>query len=253
MTSFSPQQIESISLSFERAEPLEILRWAWETFGTRAAFGTSFQGAGLVAMDIAYRHGLRFPLFTIDTGLLFPETLELKRKIEERLGVEIESLTPELTVEQQAEVYGAELWKRDPDHCCYMRKVEPLQKKLAHLDAWITGLRREQSETRQSIGIVELYEFDEATGKNIVKINPMSNWSRAQVWDYIKQNNLPYHPLHDLGYRSIGCVPCTRPVGEGDSERAGRWTGFNKTECGLHTFMKKREVLGRTNTVNGSR
>jgi phosphoadenosine phosphosulfate reductase len=244
---FTPQQIESISLGFERSAPLEILRWAWETLGERAAFGTSFQGAGLVAMDIAYKHGLRFPIFTIDTGLLFPETLELKKKIEERLGAPIEPLVPELTVEEQADVYGAELWKCDPDACCWMRKVEPLQKKLAQLDGWLTGLRREQSEARKGIGIVELYEFDEATGKNIVKINPMSNWSRAQVWDYIRQNHIPYNPLQDQGYRSIGCVPCTHAISAADSERAGRWTGFHKTECGLHTFMKKQQIIAARN------
>jgi phosphoadenosine phosphosulfate reductase len=143
-------------------------------------------------------------------------------------------------VEQQAEAQGPELWKSNPDLCCTMRKVLPLQSKLADLDCWITGLRRQQSDTRASIGIIELYALDQATGRDIVKLNPMANWSREAVWDYIKKNNIPYNPLHDQGYRSIGCWPCTKASAGGENERAGRWTGFNKVECGIHTFMSKK-------------
>ena len=121
-----------------------------------------------------------------------------------------------------------------------MRKVQPLRDKLSDLDCWITGLRRQQSDTRSSIGIIELYAFDEAAGKDIVKLNPMADWSRDDVWKYIQQHKIPYNPLHDQGYRSIGCAPCTQKTGVDDNERAGRWIGFNKVECGIHTFMSKK-------------
>jgi len=232
-----PELIRRKSAEFESAGLADILRWAWETFGVRAAIGTSFQGAGLVVMHTAHTEGFRFPVFTIDTGLLFSETLALKARIEELFGVKIESLVPERTVDEQALDLGPELWKTKPDLCCSLRKVVPLQKKLSTLDVWITGLRRQQSETRGATQIVELYHFDVLRDKYIVKLNPMANWSRDQVLEYIARHELPTNPLAAQGYRSIGCRPCTRPVGEGDAERAGRWTGFDKSECGIHTFL----------------
>jgi phosphoadenosine phosphosulfate reductase len=222
---------------FEGAPLRDILAWAWDTYGERAAIGTSFQGAGLVAMHTAYANGFRFPVFTIDTGLLFPETLALKSEIEQRLGITIESLHPEQTVEQQDAELGPELWKSKPDLCCSLRKVIPLQKKLATLDVWITGLRRQQNETRESTRIVELYHFDVLRDRYIIKMNPMAGWTRDEVQSYIQKHNLPVNALAAQGYRSIGCQPCTRPVAEGESERAGRWTGFDKSECGIHTFL----------------
>lgn len=217
-----------------------ILSWAWEKFGERAAIGTSFQGAGLVMIHIALTHGLRFPVFTIDTGLLFAETIELRTRLESFFNITIEPLIPEQTVEKQAAAHGPELWSRDPDLCCTLRKVMPLRARLEELDCWITGLRRQQSNTRSGIGVLERYTFDEDTGREIFKLNPMAAWSREAVWDYLKQHSIPYNPLHDRGYRSIGCHPCTRVAGGGEDERAGRWTGFNKTECGIHTFLGQR-------------
>ena len=121
--------------------------------------------------------------------------------------------------------------------CCTLRKVLPLQKRLGGLDVWITGLRRQQSEGRERTQIAELYHFDVLRDRCILKLNPMANWSRDQVQDYLREHNIPTNPLASRGYRSIGCVPCTRAVGEGDDERAGRWTGFDKGECGIHTFL----------------
>jgi phosphoadenosine phosphosulfate reductase len=236
----SVQELKALNAQFATAPTEQILRWAWERFGPRAAIGTSFQGAGLVIMHLAKRHDLRFPIFTLDTGLLFPETYELRRRLEDFLGQPIEGLEPDLTVEEQERAHGPALWKRDPDLCCTIRKVLPLQTKLADLDCWITGLRRQQSETRAGIGVVEVYVVDAAAGREIVKLNPLAHWTREAVWDYIREHGLPYNPLHDQGYRSIGCWPCTRKVGERDGERAGRWTGFNKTECGIHTFLPKK-------------
>lgn len=235
-----PGDLVALNERFDHAPTEEILRWAWERFGTRAGIGTSFQGAGLVMIDIARKSGFNFPVFTIDTGLLFPETVALKARLEQHFGFTIEQLVPDLTVDQQAASVGPELWKSDPDLCCTMRKVVPLQNRLADLDCWITGLRRQQSDTRSGIGVLELYVFDESTGREIVKLNPMAGWSREGVWKYLHDQKIPYNPLHDQGYRSIGCWPCTNKDSGGENERAGRWTGFNKSECGIHTFMKKK-------------
>ena len=191
-------------------------------------------------MHLARQHGLKFPVFTIDTGLLFPETYDLKKRLEDFLGIQIENLVPDLTVAQQEDAQGPELWKHNPDLCCTMRKVLPLQARLSDSDCWITGLRRQQSDTRSSIGIIEVYVFDESAGRDIVKLNPMANWSREAVWDYLKKHGIPYNALHDQGYRSIGCQPCTNKTSGGENERAGRWTGFNKVECGIHTFLSKK-------------
>lgn len=233
----SPAEIHDLAERFETVPLTDVLRWAWERFGARAAIGTSFQGAGLVMIDHAVRAGIPLPVFTLDTQLLFAETYDLKRRLEERFGIQIEALVPELTVEQQAIEMGPELWKTHPDSCCIARKVEPLKKKFGQLAVWITGLRRQQSETREKTRILELYHFDVINDRYILKMNPMASWSREAVWDYIKTHNIPYNALHDRGYRSIGCWPCTRPTDAGENERAGRWTGFDKAECGIHTFL----------------
>lgn len=234
---FDPEEIRAKSLEFETSEVADILGWCWDRFGERAAIGTSFQGAGMVVLNEACRNGFKFPVFTLDTGLLFPETLELKERIESRFGLKIESLVPDQTVDEQSAEHGAELWKRNPDLCCALRKVIPLQKKLSSLDVWITGLRRQQSDERSKTGIAELYHFDVLRDLYILKLNPLATWSRDRVQEYLARHELPTNPLSRLGYRSIGCEPCTRPAGEGDNERAGRWTGFNKSECGIHTFL----------------
>jgi phosphoadenosine phosphosulfate reductase len=233
----SPEEIQTLSDRFETSPLTEILGWAWERFGNRAAIGTSFQGAGLVMIHHAVRANIPLPVFTLDTQLLFPETIELKRKLESFFELPIESLIPEQTPEEQAAELGPELWKSHPDTCCTLRKVIPLQHKLETLAVWITGLRRQQSDTRHKTRILELYHFDVLRDRYILKLNPMAGWSRESVWEYIHEYGIPYNPLHDRGYRSIGCWPCTRVTGSGENERAGRWTGFDKSECGIHTFL----------------
>jgi phosphoadenosine phosphosulfate reductase len=234
------REVSELDGQFATQSTEEILGWASRRFGNRASIGTSFQGAGLVMMHLAKQAGLSFPVFTLDTGLLFPETIELQKRLEDFYGWKIESLRPDLSLDQQAEALGPELWTRDPDLCCTMRKVIPLQSKLHDLDCWITGLRRNQSETRAAIGIIELYTLDQNSGSEIVKLNPMAKWTRDAIWDYIRQHKIPYNPLQDQGYRSIGCMTCTRKTGDDEDERAGRWTGFKKVECGIHTFMSKK-------------
>jgi len=236
----TPASVRALDEEFRGLPTEQVLAWAWRRFGARAAIGTSFQGAGLVMMHLAKQAGITFPVFTLDTGLLFQETLELKRRLEDFFGFQIESLKPDLTVEQQEEAQGPELWKREPDLCCTIRKVLPLQDKLGELDCWITGLRRQQSDSRAGIGVIELYTLDQSGGRDIVKLNPMAGWPREAVWKYIHDHKIPYNPLHDQGYRSIGCWPCTHKTGSGEDERAGRWTGFNKVECGIHTFLPKK-------------
>ncbi len=243
MTRFVPrpdmnsEEVRSLSAFLEEMPLAELLRWNWEHFGARAAIGTSFQGAGLVILHQAVQLGLPIPSFTLDTGLLFPETLRLKKQIEGQLGIHIESLHPELTVEQQAAEMGPALWRRRPDSCCTVRKVMPLQKKLAQLDVWITGLRRQHSDVRSATQVLERYKFDVLQDGIIYKLNPLATWTRDRVRAYLKEHQLPYNPLKDQGYVSIGCQPCTRPINEGESDRAGRWTGFDKSECGIHTFL----------------
>ncbi len=234
---FSPDAIHELAAQFETAHPVEMLSWAAEQFSGRAAIGTSFQGAGLVIIDLALEAGLRLPVFTLDTGLLFPETEELAVRLEDFFQIEIERIVPEQTVAEQTAEHGDRLWEKSPDLCCTMRKVLPLQTKLRELDVWITGLRRQQSDTRQKTLPLELYKFDVLRDQSILKMNPLVNWSKEAVWEHLRHRKIPYNPLTDRGYRSIGCWPCTRAVGEGDGERAGRWTGFNKAECGIHTFL----------------
>ena len=234
---FSPEAIHELAEKFETAHPTQMLEWAADHFPGTAAIGTSFQGAGLVIIDLATQAGLELPVFTLDTGLLFPETEALAVRLEEFFGISIERMKPELSVTEQSVEHGPELWKRAPDLCCTMRKVLPLQSKLNHLDVWITGLRRQQSETRQRTLPLELYKFDVLRDQSILKMNPLVNWSKEAVWEHLRRRKIPYNPLTDRGYRSIGCWPCTRAIQDGDSERAGRWTGFDKAECGIHTFL----------------
>ena len=237
----SQSDIHDVNERFMKAPSDDVLRWTWDRFGDRAVIGTSFQGSGLVMIHLAQLHDLPFPVFTLDTGLLFPETVALRSRLEQFFGISIESLEPDVTVEAQGEAQGPELWARDPDLCCTIRKVLPLQDKLSDLDCWMTGLRRQQSDARSNVDVVEVYIFDEATGREIVKVNPMAHWSRDAIWKYIRDQQIPYNPLHDQGYRSIGCSPCTqKALGNQKEERAGRWTGFKKVECGIHTFMSKK-------------
>ncbi len=234
---FTPQEILTLAEQFETQTPRDVLQWAADNFSPRLAISSAFGPEGLVIIDIAMRKVTPRPgLFTIDTGFLFKETQDLIQKVEQEYGITVERLHPELSPEQQAEKFGPELFRREPDKCCHMRKVLPLQKKLRELDAMITGLRRSQGQTRQSARILQLQETPD--GHRYVKINPLAGWTKEEVWWYIISHQLHYNPLHDHGYPSIGCTPdcCTRPVADGEDERAGRWAGTEKKECGLHTF-----------------
>ncbi|MCE2441078.1 MAG: phosphoadenylyl-sulfate reductase [Candidatus Latescibacteria bacterium] len=224
----------------EGAPPDEILAWAWRDLGPALAMSTAFGPSGVVLVDMAQRVVPQLPVFTIDTGYLFSETLALKKRIEARYNIQIESLRPRLSVPEQDSVCGPDLYNRDPDRCCAMRKVEPLQRKLASLNGWIAGLRRDQSGTRAGVRVVEGYQT--SGGRDVTKINPLAAWTRKQVWDYIIENDLPYNSLMDQGYSSIGCRPCTQPAAPGADERAGRWAGTCKSECGMHVPLMEVEI-----------
>jgi len=223
------EELKAISDEFETATPEVILRWAGEEFGPDIAFATGFgaEGCVLVAMLSNIRPGAR--IFYLDTDLLFPETYALRDRLEARFGVRFERRATLVSLSNQAAEYGERLWDRQPDLCCRLRKVEPLKEMLHGLRAWVTAIRRDQSPARAHIGLVER---DEKFG--LIKINPLAAWSARDVWNYIATYDVPYNPLHDHGYLSIGCAPCTTPVQIGEDARAGRWRGTSKTECGIH-------------------
>lgn len=190
----------------------------------------SFGGlGGLVLVDLALRIDPHLPVYYLNTGLLFPETYAFIRDVEARYGISVLAVQPELTLDEQANAHGERLWERDPDACCAIRKVQPQRAFLKSYDAWITGLHRTSIETRQDVPPVA---WD--AGSNVVKISPLASWTDADIALYAHANGIPRNPLLDAGYASIGCVPCTRRVAPGEDARAGRWTGFAKTECGLH-------------------
>ncbi len=236
MAELDSSQIASLDVKLSAYAPVDRLRWASETFGSRAAIGTSFQPAGIVIMHLAKSAGLPLKAFTLNTGLLFPETLALKTQLEEALQISIEEVHPAQTVAEQAATHGAELWKRNPEKCCELRKVDSLGKKLFEMDLWITGMRRDQSTERSATPLLSLAARPD--NSDVWKLNPLVDWSRDQVWAYLKEHKLPHNVLHDRGYRSIGCWPCTQPS-SGNDERGGRWPGFEKRECGIHTPNKK--------------
>ena len=229
-------ELARLGESLEGWPPEEILAWAVERF-PRITFATGFGVEGCVLIDIVARHKLPIDLFTLDTGLLFPETYTLWKKLEEKYGIRIRGVKPELSVEAQAEAHGPKLWERNPDRCCEIRKIVPLKAALKGFEAWITAIRRDQSLFRANAMAVEWdSKFD------LVKVNPLLPWTMKDVWAYAAERNVPYNPLHDQGYPSIGCMPCTSAVKPGEDPRAGRWRGRAKTECGLHAQPADKTV-----------
>jgi phosphoadenosine phosphosulfate reductase len=222
-------EIEELSQHFESTSVDEILEWAVERFAPRLVMTSNFGAEGIVVIDKIARIAPETPVIYLDTGFQFEETDQLKERIRERYRIDIVEQRAELSVEDQNHLYGERLYERDSDLCCRIRKVEPLKKALAGYDGWIAALRRDQSPSRAKIGIVEWN-----AKHNLVKIHPLAAWTRRDVWNYILRNKLPYHPLYDDGYGSIGCQPCTRRVAAGAHERSGRWEGQGKLECGIH-------------------
>lgn len=225
----SPVEAERLADQLEDQPAEEVLRVAVELFHPRLVLTCSWQKQSSVLVHMLSEIQPDVRVVEIDTGVLFRETIETRDKLVARYPVKFERLEPELTVDQQAEVHGPRLWERDPDACCSMRKVTPLRQALEGMDAWITGIRRDQSTTRENARKIEI---DQRRG--VVKVQPLADWTNRDVWRYIWRHSIPYNPLHDHGYPSVGCVPCTTRVESGQDERSGRWKGTGKVECGLH-------------------
>ena len=222
-------ELAGCAAELEGRHAADVLRWAVERYADRLTFATGFGPEGCVLIDLIGRQRLPIDLFTLDTGLFFEETYALWRGLEKRYDIEIRRVSPELALHEQALAHGERLWQREPDRCCAIRKVAPLAAELGRVDAWITAIRRDQTPQRADARAVE---WDPKFG--IAKINPLIGWTKHDVWRHILEHDVPYNPLHDLGYPSIGCRPCTSPVRPGEDDRAGRWRGSVKTECGLH-------------------
>lgn len=225
----SPRYLDDLNERFENSSPEEILRWGHQQFGKDMVLGTGFGSSGVLLIHKLFKQQLPVTVFYLDTHLLFSETYTLRDKIEERFNMNIVRVSTNLSVDEQAEKHGDKLWKSDPDKCCYIRKVLPLKKYLKDKKAWVTGVRRSQGDTRKQ---TRIFEWDPVN--EVIKINPLANWTNDEVWDYIHTYELPYNPLHDHGYPSIGCIPCTQPAETTEEERAGRWKNLEKTECGIH-------------------
>ena len=226
------EKISQLKIAAETWKPERVLEWAFGTFENTVAISSAFGAEGMVLIDIASRLRKNFRLFTLDTEFLFPETHNLMDQVEHRYGIAIERVYPLSSPDEQARIHGPELWHRNPDACCQMRKVEPLQRKLGELRAWITSIRRDQTVDRAAAGKIE---WDAKF--HLVKINPIADWKSEKVWRYIREHKVPYNALHDRSYPSIGCTHCTRAVRLGEEARAGRWSGQSKTECGLHIIQ----------------
>ena len=221
--------LDQLAASFERAYPEEILRWGAQTYGPKLALVTSFGPTGMVTLHMLSQVAPETPVLTLDTGLLFDETLALIDEVEARFGLKVTRIRPELTVEEQGARYGDALWRKDPDRCCTMRKTIPLGKALDGYAAWIAGLRRDQSSQRAVTPIISRdHRYD------LLKLNPLATWTEDMVWTYIRAHELPYNRLHDQGFRSIGCRTCTQASTQDGYDRRGRWSWSSKTECGIH-------------------
>jgi len=222
------EEVAALNEEFLGKSPEDILRLAFERF-ENIQFACSFGAEDVALVDMIVKIKPDAKIFYLDTDVLFKETYELIDRIADRYSANLIKYSPLISLEEQAETYGEALWASKPNDCCGVRKVEPLVRALSNLDAWITGIRREQAPTRANAGVIEV---DEKFG--LIKFNPIALWKDQDVWDYIQANEVPYNPLHDNGYPSIGCSHCTRQVQPGEDPRAGRWAGHEKTECGLH-------------------
>jgi len=233
--SYDPKRIAELKREFEKKSLQEIIVRAREEFGNGLAMTTAFGYSGIVLMSFIKDIIPDLPIYFIDTRFHFEETLKLAEKIEKEWKLNIIKISTQYTEEELKEIMGREAYKTNPDLCCNYRKVEPLLRILKTKSAWLSSIRRDQAVTREKIDVIEI----DARGS--VKINPLYNWTKDQTWMYIRKYDMPYNPLHDQSYPSIGCKPCTSPVDKGGSERDGRWRGMPKVECGIHVTKDEEE------------
>jgi len=219
----------------EGSDPEEILRWAVDAYGEGLTLSVSFGNPeGMVLLDMVSRVTDQVRVFSIDTGFLFDETVRFREEAMARYELPLDVVRTELSVEEQVERYGPQMYTCSPDLCCQVRKVAPQRKHLAKYEAWATGIRRDQTPQRADTPVVG---WDEYFG--VAKVSPLVGWSSEQIEEYAREHDVPMNPLLGMGYRSIGCEPQTRPVQEGEDARAGRWDGSEKTECGIHVANGK--------------
>ncbi len=225
--------LDAMNQILEDRAPLDIIRWAVETFEPEIAMSSSFQTQSLPLLHMVSQVAPQLPIIFLDTGYHFPETLTFRDKIVKDWGLNLRIVRPSLSAEELQYRYGEALYRTDPDLCCLINKVEPMRQAMQGLKAWISGIRRDQSPARANIRILE------QTPEGVIRVHPMAKWTHRDIWRYISRYNLPHHPLLSRGYLSVGCAPCTHPVYENEDGRAGRWRGHAKTECGLHTILRQ--------------
>ena len=234
---FSKSEVDALSAQFEAERPQKIIRWAVETFAPDIAMSTSFQTQSMPLLHMAVNIMPTLRIFFLDTGYHFWDTLIFREKIQQEWKLNVVDLYRDSRWDVFARQNTRILPMQDPDLCCYIHKVQPMQKALSGLRAWISGIRRDQTAERSRAKILELQD------DGLLKVNPMLNWTKRDVQAYMEEYHLPTHPLYERGYRSIGCAPCTIAIGLNDDDRAGRWAGRGKTECGLHTDLFKHKEL----------
>jgi phosphoadenosine phosphosulfate reductase len=228
-------ELKAASSDLESATPEEIIAWGVEHYAPYFTMATAFGPEGCVILAMLAKVAPETYVFNLDTGYQFQETLDLRDRIAEKFGIEVDLLRPDLSVPEYEALHGGPLYKTNPDRCCADRKVKTLQRASEVMHAWMSGIRRDQSPDRAQASIVG---WDKKFG--LVKISPLANWTKKDVWKRILDEQIPYNPLHDQGFPSIGCWPCTRAVAAGETdERAGRWSGMKKTECGLHSITEQ--------------
>lgn len=240
--SINSLNIKNLASNFESKSAQEILKWSFDNYGTKIALASSFGMEDVILIDMMVKiNKNKTKIFTLDTGRLNQETYDLMDEISKKYDITIDTYFPDsFEVEEMVRTKGFNLMYESIENrklCCGIRKVNPLNRALRSLDGWITGLRREQSVTRSDIQKVEI----DTAHNNILKINPLADWTEKMVWTYIKENNVPYNKLHDKGYPSIGCEPCTRAISPGEDIRSGRWWWEqpDQKECGLHIDQNK--------------
>lgn len=226
-------ELAELSRTFESWTPQQIMRWSVDAFGPKLTMATAFgpEGCCLIAMlaEVRDETGVLPDIFNLDTGYQFGQTLTLRQQLQQKYNLQVRLVSGRETVKEFEARHGGPLYRRDPDACCGARKVVPLAEAVQGFEAWITAIRREQTPERATAPII-----GHEAKFPMLKINPLANWTRDQVWDYIRDHDVPTNPLHAQGFPSIGCWPCTRAVKAGEDERAGRWAGLEKRECGLH-------------------
>lgn len=224
------EQYSTINQQLGKLDTLDVLRWAYDTFDDELVYSCSFGAEGIVLIDLLSRVRKDAKIIFLDTHLHFKETYDLIERVKERYPtLQVQIIEPELSLSEQAQQYGEQLWLRNPNLCCQLRKVAPLAKALTGAKAWMSGVRRDQSSTRAQLQYVNRDDKFRS-----IKICPLLHWTWDEIWSYIRSFNLTYNVLHDRNYPSIGCEPCTSPVSDHEDSRAGRWAGSDKTECGLH-------------------